>query len=430
MSRTLRLYLCFAAVAALAGCVSAPSPGADPDMLAAETGSDAGRQLDVMRQQEERLAHKPFLSGNKVDLLINGPASFAALSDAIRGARRRVDMESYEFDAKAGGAFADLLLAARARGVEVNLIYDAWGAVDTPHALFDRLRAGGVRVLEFNPLHPNDRVPVRLNERDHRKLLCVDGKVAITGGVNVSHVYLNAPGPVPKNPNDEAWRDTDVRIQGPVVAQFEHYFEQSWRDQKGPPLPPAPATPPTQYGPSLVQGIDGAPDDGRPLIYRTLLAAIALSHHSVYLTTGFFVPTPDMAHALEAAARRGVDVQIVVPGRNTSEAALAAGRADYGDLLEAGVKIHERQHRILHAKTSVIDGAWSAVGSSNLDWRSVVWNNEIDAIILDPAFGARMEAMFADDVAQSQTIDLATWRRRGLGERLTEFEAKFIEPLL
>ncbi len=434
MSRNLRLRLCLclclAASASLVGCVSAPSPGADPDMLAMETGFNAGRQLDVMRQQEERLAHKPFLPGNKVNLLINGPASFAALSDAIGSARTRVDMESYEFDEKAGSAFANLLLVAAARGVEVNLIYDAWGAADTPQALFDRLRAGGVRVLEYNPLHPNDRVPVEVNHRDHRKLLCVDGKVAITGGVNISRVYQNAPGPIPANPRDEAWRDTDVRIQGPVVAQFERYFEETWRDQKGPPLPPAPATPPTQYGPSLVQGIDGAPDNGRPLIYRTLLAAIALSHRSVHLTTGFFVPTPDMAHALEAAARRGIDVQIVVPGRNTSKAALAAGRADYGDLLEAGVKIYERQHRILHAKTSVIDGAWSAVGSSNLDWRSVVWNNEIDAIILDPAFGASMETMFADDVAQSQQIDLAAWRRRGLGERLSEFQAKFIEPLL
>ncbi len=422
--------LCLAVVASLGGCVSAPSPGADLDMLAMETGSDAGRQLEVMRQQEERLAHKPFLPGNQVDLLINGPASFAALSEAIGSARTRVDMESYEFDPKAGAAFADLLLAAAARGVEVNLIYDAWGAADAPQSLFDRLRAGGVHVLEYNPLRPNDRVPVEVNKRDHRKLLCVDGKIAITGGVNISRVYLNAPGPIPKSPNDEAWRDTDVRIQGPAVAQFEHYFEETWRDQKGPPLPPAPATPPTHYGPSLVQGIDGAPDNGHPLIYRTLLAAIALSHHSVHLTTGFFVPTPDMAHALENAARRGIDVQIVVPGRNTSKAALAAGRADYGDLLEAGVKIYERQHRILHAKTSVIDGGWSAVGSSNLDWRSVVWNNEIDAIILDPAFGARMEAMFADDVARSRAIDLATWRRRGLGERFHEFEAKFIEPLL
>jgi len=180
----------------------------------------------------------------------------------------------------------------------------------------------------------------------------------------------------------------------------------------------------------LVQAIDGAPDNGQPLIYRTLLATIALARTSVHLTTGFFVPTPDLKRALEAAARRGVDVQVIVPSRNTSEAAVAAGRAKYGDLLEAGVKLHELQGRILHAKTAVIDGAWSAVGSSNLDWRSTVWNNEIDAIILDAGFGAEMEAVFRADVAASNTIDLASWRRRGLGERVRELQAKLVEELL
>jgi len=148
-----------------------------------------------MREQGERFAHMPFLAGNRVTLLIDGPASFAALKEAIRSARTRVDMESYEFDETAGGEFADILLAAHQRGVEVNLIYDAWGANDTSAALFDRLRRGGVQVLEYNPLHPNGRVPVEVNARDHRKLLCVDGRMAITGGVNISRVYKNAPGP-------------------------------------------------------------------------------------------------------------------------------------------------------------------------------------------------------------------------------------------
>ncbi len=253
----------------------------------------------------------------------------------------------------------------------MNLIYDAWGASNTSAALFERLRQGGVRVLEYNPLHPNGRVPVEVYARDHRKLLCVDGRVAITGGLNISRVYKNAPGPQPIDPQDEAWRDTDVRIEGRVVAQFEHYFMETWRWQKGPVLA-EPPPPPLVRGSLMVQAIDGAPDNGQPLIYRTLLASIALAQKSVHLTTGFFVPTPDTMHALEAAARRGVDVQVIVPGRSTSDAAVAAGRSKYGDLLEAGVKLHEYQGRVLHAKTAVIDGAWSAVGSSNLDWRSTV----------------------------------------------------------
>ena len=429
MPRSVRpLVLILAAL--VSACVSSPTPGVSPDLLQAKAGADPARSLDLLRQQGERFAGIPFLGGNKVELLKDGPASFAALTEAIRSAQTRIDMESYEFDEKAGGEFSDMLLAARSRGVEVNLVYDAWGAAGTPTALFDRLRAGGVRVLEFNPLHPNGRVPVELNKRDHRKLLCIDGRMAITGGVNISAVYENAPKPRGADPAQQAWRDTDVRIEGPVVAQFERYFMETWRQQRGPALADPPATPATAVGDTVVQAIDGAPDSEQPLIYRTLLAAVTLSQTSAHLTTGFFVPTPDLAAALIAAARRGVDVQIVVPGQSDSGAAVAAGRAGYGDLLEAGVRIHERQGRILHAKTAVIDGQWSAVGSSNLDWRSTVWNNEIDAIILGAEFGGRMEAMFADDVKDSHTVTLDAWRRRGLGERVQEIRAKLVETLL
>jgi cardiolipin synthase len=429
MSQTLRLAPLVIAVF-LSACVSAPAPGVSPDLLQAKADADPARSLDLMRQQGERFAGVPFLGGNRVELLKDGPASFAALQEAIRSARTRIDMESYEFDEAAGGEFSDTLLAAASRGVEVNLIYDAWGAAGTPAALFDRLRKGGVRVLEFNPLRPNERVPVELNKRDHRKLLCVDGRVAITGGVNISSVYENTPKPRGTAPGQQAWRDTDVRIEGPVVAQFERYFMETWRQQRGPALAEPPATPATQPGTTVVQAIDGAPDSEQPLIYRTLLAAISLSQRSIHLTTGFFVPTPDLARALIAAARRGVDVQVVVPGQSDSSAAVAAGRAKYGELLEAGVKIHERQGRILHAKTAVVDGAWSAIGSSNLDWRSTVWNNEIDAIILGTEFGGAMDAMFADDVGASHTVTLEAWRRRGLGERVQEIRAKLVETLL
>ncbi len=429
MTDTARPLVLLAAIL-LSACVSAPIPGVSPDLLQAKAGADPARSLDLMRQQGERFAGLPFLGGNRVELLKDGPATFAALQEAIRSARTRIDMESYEFDEQAGGEFSDTLLAAASRGVEVNLIYDAWVAAGTPAALFDRLRAGGVRVLEFNPLRPNERVPVELNKRDHRKLLCVDGRVAITGGVNISAVYRNTPKPQGAAPDRQAWRDTDVRIEGPVVAQFERYFMETWRQQRGPAIADPPPTPATQVGTTVVQAIDGAPDSEQPLIYRTLLASITLSQRSVHLTTGFFVPTPDLAQALISAARRGVDVQLVVPGQSDSGAAVAAGRAGYGKLLEAGVKIHERQGRILHAKTAVVDGAWSAVGSSNLDWRSTVWNNEIDAIILGTEFGDAMEAMFDGDVKASQIVTLDAWRRRGLGERVQEIRAKLVETLL
>ncbi len=271
MVRAVRiLAVLLTAMLPLAGCVSPPpAPGADPDLLAVAAHASPAQALTLMREQEERIARQPFLPGNQVTLLVNGRESLSALAAAIASAKHRVDMESYEFDRQAGNAFADLLLAARARGVEVNLIYDAWGTLDTPSALFTRLRQGGVRVLEYNPLRPNSRVPIDPNRRDHRKLLCVDGRVAITGGVNISRVYENRPGHYAADPDNQAWRDTDVRIEGPAVAQFEHDFMETWRDQHGAPLAPPPPTPGVYRGSSLVQAIDGTPGDGRPLIYRT-----------------------------------------------------------------------------------------------------------------------------------------------------------------
>ncbi len=394
-SLRLAAHAAILAASALAGCAIPPPPGVSDDLLAASAAADPAQALNLMRQQGERFAHVPFIPGNRADLLIDGPASFAAFLEAIRSANTRIDMETYEFDDVAGAEFADVLIAAQQRGVEVNLIHDAWGTLDTSEALFNRLRAGGVRVLEYNPLRPNERVPISVNARDHRKLLCIDGKVVITGGVNISKVYENNPGAPADDSQAAAWRDTDVRIEGPVVAQFEHYFMETWRQQKGPVLSEPPAPPPSGPGGFMVQAIDGAPDNGQPLIYRTLLAAITLSTTSIHLTTGYFVPTPDLQKALATAARRGVDVRIIVPSLSDSDTAVAAGRAMYGDLLEAGVKLHEFQGRVLHAKTAVIDGAWTAIGSSNLDWRSTVWNNEIDAILLGTDFGGKRPLMAA-----------------------------------
>ena len=348
---------------ALTGCAAAV-PAVDADILsAAQRASDAD-VLHLLLQQGERIARKPFLAGNQVELLLNGPATYAAMSAAIRSARRRIDMESYEFETQEGARFADLLLARRAAGVEVNLIYDAGGRI-IPTPLCSSVFAGSDFGLpEYNPLLPNGRVPIDINRRDHRKLLIVDGILVITGGVNITRVYDNsAAAPGEHDPDKLPWRDTDVRIRGPVVAQFSALFMETWREQRGPSIPEPPATPGLVRGSALVQAIDGAPGDGRPLIYRPIVAAIMLARKSVHLTTGFFAPTPDLAHVLKDAARRGDDVEIIVPAHSDSSMAIEAGRARYEDLLEAGVNIYERQGVVLHAKTAVIDGVWTTVGS-------------------------------------------------------------------
>ncbi len=412
-------------VAPLAGCATLPH--VDTSGLAA---ADPAGEAQALRREGERVAGEHFYAGNSVRLLANGEPTYAAMTEAILSARHRIDIESYEFDPDPKWRLVDLLVKKRAEGVVVNVVYDAWGSQDAPSAPFDRLRAAGASVLEYNPLRPSARVALDLNRRDHRKLLVVDARVVITGGVNISPVYFNHPNPAQTDPDRMAWRDTDVRIEGPVAARFEELFMEEWRGQNGPPIPPPPSTPGATYGNATVAAVDGAPVRDHPQIYEALLVAIAMARHSVHLTTGFFVPTPQLVHALERAARRGVDVAVVVPAHSTSTFAIEAGRAYYEDLMDAGVRIYERQGAVLHAKTAVIDGLWSTVGSSNLDWRSVVFNNELSAIILDAGFAQRLEAMFDYDLAHSTRVDPKAWAGRPLYEKLQEWQARAVEVLL
>jgi cardiolipin synthase len=419
-----------AVLVGLTGCVSLPH--VDPDQACTIPASSEAAALSVMETENVGLTGTPFVAGNRVQLLVNGPQSFSAMQGAIEAAHKSIDMESYEFNGIAARQFSALLLQKRAQGVQVFLIYDAWGAMDTPSSLFGELRKGGVQVVEYSPFDPLKIISLDLNKRDHRKMLIIDGKTAFVGGVNVSPVYENRRRPVnaTNDPEKLPWRDTDVRIDGPVVPIFEQLFLKTWREQTGStPLPVVePAGAP--MGGEMVQAMDGAPADNDPAIYESLLTAIAASRQSVHLTTGFFAPPPDLAQALECAARRGVDVELIVPSRSTSGVTIAAGRSHYTALLRSGVQIYERQGLVLHAKTAVVDGVWSVVGSSNLDWRSVVYNNEIDAIILGKVFGQQLEELFKQDVLASKKVTWEAWRSRGMRERLNEMEARAIEFLL
>ena len=418
-----------AALALTLFACAAPSH-VDPKAIASAAPVTEQASIERLMKISSHFERLPFVKGNSVKLLRDGPATYAAMTTAINAATRRVDMETYQFDTAAAAKFAPLLIRKSAQGVQVNLIYDAWGSMSESTALFDQLRAGGVQVVSYHPLGADGHVDLDVNRRDHRKLLIVDGALAITGGVNITGVYLNPKGSVSTDPDKMEWRDTDVRITGPVVAQFETLWERTWQSQHGPALSPAPATPGFVRGPSIVQAIDGAPADSHPVIYETLLSAFALAKSSIHLTTGFFAPTPKMAEALQDAARRGVDVAIIVPAFSDSASARLAGRSHYSDLLQAGVKIYERHGVVLHAKTAVVDALWSTVGSSNLDWRSTILNNEIDAVILGRDFGMRMEAMFREDIRASRRITPEAWSQRGIGERLGETWARMLEVLL
>jgi cardiolipin synthase A/B len=413
----------------LAGCAVAPP--FDPRLACHIPTDSEHAALQLLKAENEAAAGTPFHDGNSVQLLQNGPATYAAMMTLIRGAHQRIDMESYEFDGQAAAEFAALLIEKAGEGVQVNLLYDAFGSLHEPASLFTAMKKGGVQVEEYSPFDPLKLKTLDLNKRDHRKLLVVDGRAVITGGVNIAQFYEHNTKPPPDAgpAGTLPWRDTDIAITGPVAADFDAMFIQTWVQQGGKPLAPLPPVEDPQ-GNQVVQAIDGSPRDNHPAIYDSLLTAIATARHSVHLTTGFFVPPPILSEALKCAALRGVDVRIIVPSRSTSGSAIAAGRSDYGDLLEAGVKIYERQGVVLHAKTAVIDGIWSVVGSSNLDWRSAISNNEIDAVVIGRNFGQQMEVMFARDEAHSKEVTLAAWRHRGLWERLREFRARTVQMFL
>lgn len=416
------------AAALLTGCAQLPEM--DPGLIASLEAKGPEGHLELLREESEKIGNAPFHDGNSVQLLQNGPAVYDAMARAIRVAHRRIDMESYIFDQYAGARFAKFLIAARKRGVEVNLIYDAWGSQDTPGGLFNYMCAQGIHVLAYHPLSAESVLDFSINRRDHRKLLVIDGKVAFIGGINISDEYdrerqLGVSGVNPLAP----MRDTDVRIEGPAVSAFEWFFMQDWRSLNGPPLDP-PAAIKTAKGDLPVQVVDGAPGYGEPSIYLELLAMIELARTSVHLTSAFFVPPPPLAHALERAARRGVDVKLIVPDFETPIIAFEAGRAYYEDLMEAGVKIYERQGVILHAKTVIIDGVWSTIGSSNLDWRSVLFNEELNAVILGRSFGNQMETAFQNDLAQSRQLTPDQWDNRPFLEAVEQQLSRIVEIFL
>ena len=379
----------------------------------------------------ESVSGSPLTHGNRVTLLVDGPATYAAMFQAMENARDHINLETFTIeDDETGRRFSDLMLKKQAEGVQVNLIYDSVGSHNTPPAFFQRLRDAGIQVLAFNPITPpKARNSWSLAHPDHRKLLIVDGRTVFTGGVNISAVYssrLSGRGEQDKKRKKPSvpWRDTDVRIEGPVVAEFQKLFLDTWRRQKGAKLSERNYFPkPKTAGDSLVQAVASSPGEANRLTFIMYVAAITFSENSLHLTNAYFIPDDETVKALGDAARRGVDVKIILPRISDFSLVLAAGRYYYSDLLKSGVKLFERRNVLLHAKTAVIDGAWSTVGSTNMDFWSLSRNDEVNAVVLDKDFAAEMEKMFARDIAESDEVRLDEWEKRPLLPRVKEWVA-------
>ncbi|NMG29662.1 cardiolipin synthase [Aromatoleum evansii] len=410
------------------GPLSAEQSKAILDRLASR-----GQNTDIFARHlalEEAIVGSPLTTGNHVVLLQDGPATYEAMLAAILGARDHINMETYIFeDDEVGQRFAQALIDKQQQGVQVNLIRDSVGTIGTPTAFFQRLSDSGIRILEFNPINPLvRRKEWELNQRDHRKLLIVDGRTAFLGGINISSVYSGSSTGKRSRPRPDgsvAWRDTDLQLQGPVVAEFQKLFLATWETQKGEPLAAKDYFPRLENaGRLVVRAIGSSPDEPYSLIYATLLSAIGSAEISVQLTNAYFVPDPQLLAALEAAAGRGVDVKLILPSQTDSWLVFHAGRRYYGQLLRAGIKIYERRGAILHSKTALVDGVWATVGSTNLDWRSFLHNYELNAVVLGTEFGSQVQAMFKKDLAESDAITLEQWERRPLHLRLQELFAR------
>jgi cardiolipin synthase len=449
--RNLLLVARWALILCLMGCAGCRSlPRIDPDMApprSAKVQIDGAHGplsparsraiLDTLKSRaqdtnlfdrhlalEEALAGSPLVAGNKVVLLQDGLATYQAMLSAIRDARSHIHMETYIFeDDETGRRFADALIAKQRQGVAVSLVYDAVGALGTPREFFKPMTDAGIQVLEFNPVNPlTAKAGWNVNERDHRKLLIADGRVAFLGGVNISGVYSggslkSAPRKGPRLP----WRDTHLQIEGPVVGEYEKMFIETWNRQKGPPLPQRNFFPePVTRGKEVVRAIAGSPDEAFSAIYATFISAIQNAESEVWLTNAYFAPDPQLLGALKDAVRRGVDVKLILPSKTDSALIFHAGRSYYEELLRGGIKLYERRDALLHSKTAVIDGVWSTIGSTNLDWRSFLHNQEVNAVVLGPDFAAQMKAAFERDLAASDAVTLAQWEQRGFSLRLKE----------
>ncbi|AMO99878.1 cardiolipin synthase [Collimonas arenae] len=399
--------------------------------IPAATNVTTGPILDQARLAalEAAATGSPLVPGNKVTLLFDGPETMTAMIASIEQAKSTINFETYIFDQdELGQRFASLLIEKQRAGVQVNVIYDSVGSIGTPSAFFEQMRAAGIKLLEFNPVNPLKRFGRwQLNHRDHHKILVVDGKIGFTGGVNISAAYANSSlfrSHRHATANDIGWRDTHVQIEGPAVASLQLLFLQTWVSQQSEDLPDLDYFPALKKAGDKAVHVLGSQPDGDYGIYKAYILAIQQARQSIHITTPYFAPDRQLVNALEAAARRGVDVTLILPSVSDSGLVFQAGRSFYTQLLEAGIHIYELQLTVLHAKTAVIDGVWSTVGSANLDIRSFLHNYEANVIVIDSDFGNEMENAFQEDLLDSDQITLGQWQQRPFSEHIKEWSAR------
>ncbi len=373
------------------------------------------------RRSMSVLLGPPMLDGNRVDVLLNGEKIFPAMLQAIRGAQRTITFETYIYwSGSIGREFADALVERARAGVKVHVLLDWIGSVKMEDKLLDELRAGGVELERYH--QPKWYHLQRMNNRTHRKLLVVDGMVGFTGGVGVADQWRGHA------QDEDHWRDTHFRLEGPAVAQMQAVFMDNWIKATGRVLHGGDYFPPLQpRGTMTAQMFSSSPTGGSESMHLMYLMAITAAQRSIELSSSYFVPDELAIRALADAARRGVRVRIITPGPDIdSEIVRRASRARWGELLEAGIVIAEYQPTMYHCKVLIVDELLVSVGSTNFDNRSFRINDEANLNVLDAGFARRQIEIFEADMARARPVTLEAWQQRPWQEKLAEHAASLL----
>ncbi|HSH33682.1 MAG TPA: phospholipase D-like domain-containing protein [Actinomycetota bacterium] len=373
----------------------------------------------------EAYAGAPIVGGNAVEILLNGEQIFPALLEAIRTAQRTITYAQYYYEEGPVARDVAEALAERCRaGVGVNVLLDAFGSISIPVGYLDLMRVSGCHVVWFRPL--SQYVFRTYYKRNHRRILVVDGRVGFTGGAGVSRKWMG------NGRTENHWRDTDVRVEGPVVEYLQAAFVENWLEATGMVLGgeayfPRPIEP---RGQVYAQVARSSPTGGSTAMYTTLLLALSGARRSVLVTNPYFVLDDRMRDAVLRTVGRGVRVVVLVPGVIDHNLVRQASRAQFGDLLRAGVEIYEYAPALLHAKTMVIDGVWATIGSTNLDNFSFAYNDELNLFFYDRGVAQQLERIFMEDVKVARQVTYEAWKDRGIRARLLEVLALPIRDLL
>jgi cardiolipin synthase len=357
----------------------------------------------------------PLVPGNRAQVLVNGDAIFPEMLRAIRGARRTITLETYIYwQGKVGEAFTDALSERARAGVKVHFMYDALGSGKIDKSYVERMKQAGVQIQSYNPVRWHSLAT--LNNRTHRKLLVVDGRVGFTGGVGIADEWAGNA----RNANE--WRDTHFRVEGPAAAQMQAAFMENWIEKTGAVLHGEDYFPEIEPdGPHLAQVFIASPGGGGESMQLMYLLSIASAANSIRLSASYFVPDNVEIRTLVAALKRGVKLQIIVPGPLIDNKVVRrASRARWGELLEAGAEIYEYEPTMFHVKVMVVDDVWTSVGSTNFDTRSFSTNDEANLNVYDAGFAVEQNRIFQDDLKRSRRVSLEEWKNRPQAEKLWE----------